>query len=167
MDKYSDFFENNRLKSEYSLGRYISSFLFENNQGCDFCDSFNLEISEIEFDGIKSKITRDIDQFQLVISKHENGKIEIETGGSINLPYEFLNEAFKLIEDSVISTNENYFEEKHIGNIRFIVSTGYLGNNHFRTNRLEHFSFVGFRKDALEDYAKQIKLQMLDSNKFG
>jgi len=165
MDSYSDFYENRMLKSEYQLERYIKSYLSRNDKPCQFCQSDNLEISDIEFDGRRAMCDQEVVQLQLVFSKDENGQIEVRTGGTRYLPNSFLPEAFKLIDKAIANTPNSEFEEKPIGNIRFVVSTGFIGNDNERTNRLEQFSFVGFSKEDTIDYVAQIKSQILRNHR--
>jgi hypothetical protein len=159
----SDLIENRLLKSAYSLERYVKDQLRESNQPCQFCGSNNLAISDIEFDGKKAMVDSNVDQFQLVLSKIANGQIEIKTGGSQYLPFEFLPEAIKVIEDAIQGTALDEFEEKQVGTVRFVVSTGFIGNDEFRTNRLEQFSYVGFSKQSLLNMVRQIKTQILQN----
>lgn len=161
---YSDFFENRMLKSEYDLGKYIKTYLKNNDKSCQFCRSNNLEISDIEIEGRKASIGREVTQFQLVITKYENGQIAIKTGGSQLLPKGFMTEALRLIEQAIKETPKSEFEEKHIGNVRFVVATGFIGDDDHRTNRLESFSFVGFDKDTVESIIGDVKLQLIKTN---
>jgi hypothetical protein len=161
MDSFEDFSENRLLKSEYQLGKYVVKYLNERGKPCQFCQSTNLEISNIEFDGIKALVGRNIDQFQLVISKHENGQVEMKPGGSQYLPKGFLNEAFELIDKAQLDTPMSECEEKSIGNIRIVVSTRTIGNDDYRTNRLEQFSFVGFDKETIVNMIDQIKSHII------
>ncbi len=158
------FFENRLLKSEYALGKHLKSLLQENNLPCQFCGSNNLDIRDISIEGKKALISNESDQMQLVLSKHESGDIEIKTQGSKYLPKDFMPIAFDLIQQAIQETHDSEFEEKHIGFVSFVVSTGYIGNDDYRTYRLEQFSFVGFNKVELGDLVGQMKNQMLKPN---
>ncbi|KAA3437663.1 hypothetical protein [Rufibacter hautae] len=160
-DSYSDFYENRLMKSEYQFQTIIKDYLKKNKKSCPNCKSYNLEISDIEFDSKNALVGRRIDQIQLVLMKHENGQIEIQTGGTQYLPTGFLKEAFKIIESVLLDTDKTEFEEKKIGNVRFVVSTRFIENDDYRTSRLEQFKFVGFDKETIVRAVTQIKGQMV------
>jgi len=160
-DSFEEFYEGRRLKSEYQLSQIIIDFLKSSKQPCQFCGSYNLEINEIEFDGKQALVGQDVDQLQLVISKNQNGKIDIRTGGSQYLPKGFLKESIEIMEKAIEKAHDSEFTDKQIGNARFVVSTGFIGSDDYRTNRLEQFSFVGFSKKDLRDMVGHIKSQMV------
>lgn len=151
----TNFIENRTLMSEYALGRYIKNYFSEIKTLCQFCGSPNLDIFEIEVNDKKAKIDGDLTQFQIVIT-HENGIVDAKTGGSRRMPRGFLKDAFSIIENSIQEIPENEFEEKHIGSVRFVVSTGFIDNDDYRTNRLEEFSFVGFSKKMIVEMVSEI-----------
>ena len=154
------FIENRILISEFELANYIKEFYEEENKTCPSCGARNFDFSEIEIAGKKAKIGEDVDQFILVIMKHENNQIELKVGGSKYLPKGFVPEAFELIEETFHSIPSHEFESKRIGNLRFVVSSGFIGNDANRTNRLEQFSFVGFDKAQIQDLFDQLKPQL-------
>ena len=161
MNSYEELFEDRLLKSEYQLEQYVKDHFRETNNPCEFCKSYNLEISDIEFDREKALVGSNVDQFQLVITKDGDGEIDVKTGGSQYLPSGFLNEAFDIIETAIANTPKNEFEEKYIGNIRFVVSTGFIDNDSFRTNRLEQFKFVGFSKEKTANIVSIMKSRII------
>ena len=154
MSPYSNFIENGILKSEYQIQRYLKNNLSKKTETCQFCQSYNLQISDIEFGGEKAMCGHEVVQFQLKISKEKNGEIYSETYGTRLLPNSFVSNAFKLIENAIANTSQSEFEEKQIGYISFVVSI----------SGLEQFNFVGFSIEEIMENVKDMKTRMLKTN---
>jgi hypothetical protein len=162
-ENLSNFYENRLLLSEFKFARYIKNNLIKKKQPCEFCSSNNLEIYDIKFENKKVLIDQTVDQFQLVIWK-KNEEIGVNPGGTRILPNGFLTEAFKIIKNAIEESNDLDYEEKKTGNVRFVVSTGFIGHDKVRSQRLEQFSFVGFKKNELITLINQISEEMLKHN---
>jgi len=150
-------YENRYFKSEYQLTLFVQRYIDEVAIVCQNCGSNNLHISDIHIEGKAVLPGENTTQFQLVVIKHEDGQIELKTGGSKYLPEGFLKEAFQIIEDAINEPPEHKFENGNWGNARFVVATGFIGKNVARTNRLEQFNFVGFDKALLVEKVMQAK----------
>ena len=83
-------------------------------------------------------------------------------GGFGVVPYAFYREAFQLIQEHLNSLSEKEFEEKQVGMVCIVVSTGYFGRNENRTTRLEQFRFVGFSKSEIIEILAAVKPQLLE-----
>jgi hypothetical protein len=161
IDPNDSFIENRIRWSEYKFEMYIKKFLKANNKPCFFCGSNNLEINDIQLDGKSVSVSQKTDQLQLVFNKRPDGQVETRNGGSVYVPDGFLKEAFVIIENTITNTPNNEFEDKKVGSTRIVVSTGFIGNDNYRTTRLEQFSFVGFSKDLLLRILASIKPQLI------
>lgn len=160
-EPYTHFITDRQLEPDYKIGQFIRESLISQGENCQFCGSKNLDIGEIVFGGINSLPGNEVDQLQLVMDK-DGDNIELRTGGSQYLPNGFYSEAFQLIEKHLATIPEREFEEKQMGMVRIVVSTGYIGHDDYRTTRIEQFKFAGFRKSKVVEIIEAIKPQLVD-----
>ena len=150
-----ELFDGEKLKSEYELNKFVVEFLKETNQPCEFCNSYNLDILDIEYDGIKAYDRSEtfFNQIEVIIKKRGDGQdsVDIEKG----FDEDFMRKVIDTVINEVKYISNSLFEEKSKGHIRFIVSRkrGEVKD----VFRIERFNFAGYTKDQILNLLKLIK----------
>lgn len=162
---YRDLYTNEIPKSEYGVSKVIREIALKQGYRCIFCSSTNIDILDLTYKGKKMPLDEYTSQFQISVSRLENGDISVDFGGSQYLPKSFASTAIDMIISELNSLDENDFEPLSISDAFFNVSseTYYIRRRkeYRHAERIENFRFYGFKRheiiDAINNAAKVLK----------
>ncbi|MFM9947493.1 MAG: hypothetical protein ACKV1O_06100 [Saprospiraceae bacterium] len=155
-------------KTEFEVMALIENWREQDNHTCDFCDSGNVEILEIEVNDERlydyEKIVercQEEGEYMLQINIDKMGAdINLTPGGSQRFDQNFLKQAFFDIYETIINRPDSQFKLQYNGNMFICVTGGTNFIDNQPHTRIETFRSAGLLKEqilnAIQEFIDEI-----------
>lgn len=157
-------FEDCQNKTEFEMAQMIEQWRLDDNYTCNFCNSHNVEATDISTDNYQfykyDRIARKSyleDEFMLQINiTRISNQTDLDKSWSKNITDEFLLESFsKIINQLNILPNDNFCSQLN-ANFFICLTSKTNKSSNYKKAIIETLSYSGFTKNEILNYLKKI-----------